>query len=156
TEESHLKLGATLRFEGRSAEAEREMRAALAIAERTLAPDNAHVADALMQIAYLLDEDRHDFAAAEPYYRRALEIRRLRFGDASPVVGATLSDIAELLSRRGQDSAAIAISRQALDVIRRAYGTEHPYVASFMGSLATTVGQAGRLDEASSLYREAI
>jgi len=156
TAESHLTLGATLRFEGRSAEAEREMRVALAIAERTLGPDNPHLADALIGIAYLLDEDRHDYAGAEPYYRRALEIRRLRFGDAHPMVGATLSDIAQFLSRRGQDSAAVATSRQALDVIRRAYGAEHPYVASFMGTLATTERNAGRLDEAASLYRDAI
>ncbi len=156
TAESHLLLGATLRYEGRSAEAEREMRAALAVAERTLGPDNRHLADALIEIAYLLDEDRHDYAGAEPYYRRALEIRRLRFGDSDPMVGATLSDISEFLSRRGEDSAAVAISRQALDVIRRAYGAEHPNVASFMGSLATTERNAGRLDEAASLYRDAI
>ncbi len=156
TAESHLKLGSTLRFEGRSAEAELEIRESLAIAQRTLGSDNPHVADALIGIAYLLDEDRRDYAGAEPYYRRALEIRRLRFGDADPMVGATLSDIAQFLSRRGEDSAAVATSRKALDVIRRAYGTEHPYVASFMGDLATTERDAGRLDEAASLYRDAI
>jgi serine/threonine-protein kinase len=156
TAESHLTLGSTLRFEGRPAEAVREIRESLAIAQRTLGPDNPHVADALIGIAYVLDEDRHDYAGAEPYYRRALEIRRLRFGDADPMVGATLSDIAQFLSRRGEDSAAVATSRKALDVIRRAYGTEHPYVASFMGDLATTERDAGRLDEAASLYRDAI
>jgi serine/threonine protein kinase len=156
TAESHLTLGATLRYEGRSAEAEREMRVALAIAERTLGPDNPHLADALIDIAYLLDEDRHDYAGAEPYYRRALEIRRLRFGDDHPMVGATLSDIAGFLSRKGEDSAAVETSRKALDVVRRAYGAEHPYVASFMGTLATTERNAGRLDEAASLYRDAI
>jgi serine/threonine-protein kinase len=156
TAESHLTLGSTLRFEGQSAEAEREIRESLAIAERTLGPDNPHVADALIQIAYLLDEDRHDYAGAEPYYRRALEIRRLHFGDAHPMVGATLSDIAQFLSRRGDDSAAVATSRRALDIIRHAYGAEHPNVATFMGSLANTDLQAGRLDEAASLYRDAI
>ena len=104
TAESHLILGSTLRFEGRSVEAELEIRESLAIAQRTLGADNPHLADALIGIAYLLDEDRHDYAGAEPYYRRALEIRRLRFGDADPMVGATLSDIAAipLATRRRQ------------------------------------------------------
>src|SRR5262249_23616864 len=106
TAESHLLLGATLRREGRATDAEREFRAALGTAERTLGPDNPHVADALVQIAYVLDEDRREYDRAEPFYRRALEIRRARFGDAHPMVAATLNDIAQYLSRRGDDSAA--------------------------------------------------
>jgi serine/threonine-protein kinase len=156
TSESHLTLGSTLRVEGKSAEAEREFRASLASAERTLGRDNPHVADALVQIAYLLDEDRHEYDRADSLYRRALEIRRARFGDAHPMVAATLSDIAGLLSRRGDDSAAIAASRQALDAVRRAYGAEHPYVADYVGYLASTLRHAGRLDEAAALYRSAI
>jgi serine/threonine-protein kinase len=156
TAETHLTLGSTLRLEGRSAEAEREFRASLASAERTLGRDNPHVADALVQIAYLLDEDRREYDRADPLYRRALEIRRARFGDAHPMVAATLADIAAFRSRQGDDSAAIAASRQALDVIRRAYGVEHPYVADYMGYQANTLRRAGKLDEAAGLYRGAI
>ncbi|HEV8445980.1 MAG TPA: serine/threonine-protein kinase [Gemmatimonadaceae bacterium] len=156
TAESYLTLGSTLRREGRFVEAENEYRASLAAAERSGGRDNPHVADALVQIAYLLDEDRRDYNRAGPFYSRALEIRRARFGDAHPMVAATLSDIAGFLSRRGDDSAAIATSRQALYVIRRAYGPEHPFVATYMSSLASTLRHAGRLDEAANLYRDAI
>jgi serine/threonine-protein kinase len=154
TAESHVTLGSTLRYEGRVVEAEKEFRASLAIAERTR--DLPRIADALVQLAYLLDEDRRDYDRAGPLYERALEIRRARFGEAHPMVAATLSDIAGFLSRRGDDADAVAAARRALDVMRTAYGTEHPYVADYMGYLANTLRHAGRLDEAADLYRDAI
>ena len=153
---SHVELGSTLRLEGRGAEAEREFRAGLSILERTVSPDNPHLADALMQIAYLLDEDRGDVRRAEPLYQRALDTRRRAYGDAHPMVAAALMDLAEFRARQRDDSAAVADGREALRIMRRTYGAEHPEVITFTGRLGAVIRKSGSLEEAAALYREAI
>ncbi|HVE33399.1 MAG TPA: serine/threonine-protein kinase [Gemmatimonadaceae bacterium] len=156
TADSHLALGAILEREGRFVDAEREFRQALAIVESNPRPNDDIVAGATLKVAYLLDEDRERYAEAAPLYQRALEIRRRVYGEGSPMVAATLFDIAEFLSRRGDRLGAVAPARQAWGIARRAYGSQHPAVADFAGSLADILYKAGRLDEADSLYRQAI
>jgi serine/threonine-protein kinase len=156
TAASHLTLGAMFRREGRLADAERELRAGRAILEQTVSTDNPELAEALIQIAYLLDEDRGQFAEADPLYRRALEIRKRAFGDGHPMVAATLFDYADFLTRRGDFTTAVALGRQGMEIIRRAYAKDHPVVANFTGRLAVIVEHAGDVDEATILFRQAI
>ena len=156
TIDSRLKIGATLRREGRIDEAEREFRDVLQRRERTLPPNDPDIAEAMLKIAYILDEDLGRYAEADPYYRRALEIRRGAYGDASPLVAATLTDIAQFDSRRGDQAAAVATARQGLEIAQRAYGPNHPLIADFTADYASRLRRAGRLDEAESLYRRAI
>lgn len=153
---SRLKVGSTLRREGRTDEAEREFRSALETRQRTLPANDPEVAEAMLKVAYVLDEDRGRYAEAEPLYQRALEIRRRAFGDASPLVAATMFDIAGLQSRLGERDAAVATARQALDIAQRAYGRNHPDVADFTAELASRLREAGKLEEAEALYRRAI
>ena len=156
TVDSRLKIGATLRREGRTDEAEREFRDVLATRQRTLAPDDPHLADAILKLAYILDEDRGRYDEAEPLYRHALEIRRRAYGNASPMVAATLFDISSLQSRRGDHAGSVASARQGLEIAQAAYGPNHPAVADFTANLAAALHRAGRLEEAESLYRRAI
>jgi serine/threonine-protein kinase len=156
TAESHLTLGAMFRREGKLTDAERELRTGRSIFERTIGPDSPRVADAIVQIAYLLDDIRARYAEAEPLYRQALQIRRRAFGDGHPMVAATMLDLAELLSHRGDHTQALQMGRQAVDIGRRAYGAEHPFVASFTGRLAVIVFRGGELTEAETLFRQAI
>ena len=156
TVDNHMALGSILRREGRIGDAEREFRRALTIEEATAGPDSAGVADAMLKIAYLLDEDRARYAEAEPLYRRALEIRRRAYGEGSPMVAATLIDVAGFLSRRGDRSAAVATARQGIGIAQRAYGSQHPAVADFAGRFAEILHRAGELDEADTLFGHAI
>jgi len=156
TAESHLTLGAMFRREGKLTDAERELRTGRTIFERTLGPSSPRVADAIVQIAYLLDDIRARYAEAEPLYRQALQIRRHAFGDGHPMVAATMLDLGELLSRRGDHIQAVHMGRQAVDIARRAYGAEHPVVASFTGRLAAIVFRGGGLAEGETLFRQAI
>jgi len=156
TAESHLSLGAILRAEGRMSDAERESRLGLAIMERTVSPDSPQLADAMLAIAYLLDEVRARYSEAEPLYRRALAIRRRSFGDGHPMVAASLLDLAEFLSHRGNQSEAIAQARRAVEIVRRDYGSEHPTTVVFEARLAGILHHAGQLDEATALFRQAI
>ena len=156
TADNHMALGSILRREGRITNAETEFRRALAIIEDIAGPTDATRADAMLKIAYLLDEDRGRYAEAEPLYWRALEIRRRAYGQGSPVVAATLLDIAGFLSRRGDRIGAIPPARQALGIARHAYGSQHPAVADFAGRFADVLYRAGQLAEADTLYRQAI
>jgi serine/threonine-protein kinase len=156
TVNARLKIGATLRREGRTDEAEREFRDVLATRQRILPAGDPQIAEAMLKVAYLLDEDRGRYEEAEPLYRRALEIRRHAYGNASPLVAATLFDISFLQSRRGDHVGAVASARQGLEIARAAYGGNHPVVADFTAALAAALHRAGRLAEAESFYRRAI
>ena len=156
TADSHLDLGAVLRYERQIPEAEKEFRLGLAIRTRTSRPDDPQVAHAMLQTAYLLDEEEGRYAEAEPLFRQALAIRRQVFGDGHPLVAATLVDFAEFLSRRGDSVTAFAFAREGLSMMRRAYGAEHPVVAAFTARLAGVLHRTGRLAEAESLYRSSI
>lgn len=150
---SHLTYGAMLRREGRQSEAEQEFRSGLATLEKTVSPDNPHIAEALLQIAYLLDQEGSRYAAAEPFYRRALEIRKRAFGADHPMVAATLLDLAEFLSRRGDTLAAVAPARQGMAIINRAYKGDHPVAVYYSSRLAVVLEHAGQLDDAAALLR---
>ena len=156
TADSHMALGSILIREGRIDEAERELRRVLTILEAAAAPDSAMLANATIKIAYVLDEDRGRYAEAEPFYQRALAIRRRLYGDTGPMVAATLMDIAQFQSRRGERVAALAPAREAVDIAQRAYGAEHPAVVEFVGKLAALLYAAERPGEADSLFRQAL
>ena len=156
TAASHLDLGATLRRRGRLAEAERELRRALAIYERVLRADHPDIGEALLHLAYLLDEEHGRYAEAEPLYRRALDIRRRAFGDGHPMVAYALSDLSGFLARGGDFAAAVPLARQSLEVVRRSYGPEHPVVATSIGIMANLLYAGGELKEAETLFRKGI
>lgn len=156
TADSHVDLGAILRREGRVAAAEQEFRTGLAIRSRTSRSSDPQLAHAMLEMAYLLDEEEQRYAEAEPLFRQALAIRRQAYGDGHPMVAATLLDLAEFLSHRGDTAAAVAPAREGLAIARKAYGSEHPVVATFMARLAGVLGRSGRLAEAESLFRQSI
>jgi tetratricopeptide (TPR) repeat protein len=156
TADSHVDLGAILRRQRRVAEAEREFRRGLAIRERVSRPDDPQLAHAMLETAYLLDEERGRYAEAEPLFRQALAIRRQAYGDGHPMVAATLLDLAEFLVHSGDTAAAVAPARAGYAMMRRTYGPEHPVVATFTARLAGVLHATGRLAEADSLFGRAI
>ncbi|HEV8216592.1 MAG TPA: serine/threonine-protein kinase [Gemmatimonadaceae bacterium] len=151
-----MALGSILQREGRIGDAEREFRRTLTGEEAIAGPDSAGVADAMLKVAYVLDEDRARYTEAEPLYRHALAIRRRAYGEGSPMVAATLIDVAGFLSRRGDKIAAVATARQGVGIAQRAYGSQHPAVADFAGRFAEILYKAGELDEADALFGRAI
>lgn len=156
TADAHLNLGAMLRREGRFADAERELRLGLSTLRRTVGESSPWLANASLQLAYLLDESDGRYAEAEPLYREALAIRRRAYGDANPLVGAALEDLSDLMVRRGNGEAAVALARQGYDIVLRAFGPDHPTTASFTSYLAWVVSAAGHVAEAERLYRRSL
>jgi serine/threonine protein kinase len=153
---SHVDLGAILRHERRLPEAEHEFLLGLTILKRSARPDDPQLAEAMLQTAYLLDEEENRHTEAEPLFQQALVIRRRAFGPAHPLVAATLLDWAEFLVNRGSAADAVAPAREGFSITRRAYGPEHPVVAAFMARLASVLHHAGQLDEADSLFQQSL
>lgn len=156
TADSHIDLGAILRREHRIPEAEQEFRRGLALRSRDSRPDDPQIAHAMLETAYLLDEEEGRYDEAEPLFRQALAIRRKFYGAGHPLVAATLLDLAEFLAHRGDTVAAAARARDGLALMRGAYGPEHPVVATSMARLASVLRRTGRLTEAESLFRASI
>ena len=156
TADSHVDLGAILRRERKIADAEREFRLGMAIRARTSLADDPQVAHAMLETAYLLDEEENRYAEAEPLFRQALAIRRRAYGDGHPLVAAGLLDLADFLVHRGDVEAAVAPARESFAVMRRVYGPEHPEAVVFMARLGVVLHRSGRLAEAESLLRSSI
>jgi len=146
----------TLRRRGRIDEAEREFERAQNILERSLGADHLWVADAVIQRAYLMDEELNNYSAAYPLYQRALQIRTARLGESHPLTAAALGDLSGLLLRHRDYANAIRLARRRLEIVERAYGAQHPYAIATVARLAEALQQAGRLEEAETLCRQAL
>ena len=153
---SHLLLGTTLRREGHFDEAEREFRRGIAISERVLGRDDPQVAFGELLLADLLNEDERRLAEAGPLYYRALEIRRRAYGEGHPIVAYATADLADFLSRQGNDSAAIPLARQYLSMLQRAFGSGHPVAVDGIGQVATILQRVNASTEAESLWRQSV
>jgi tetratricopeptide (TPR) repeat protein len=70
-------------------------------------------------------------------------------------VASALSNLASLLNRRGEPTAAEPLLRESLEIGREMLG-DHPEVADATMNLATTLADLGRLAEAESLLHEAL
>jgi tetratricopeptide (TPR) repeat protein len=106
------------------------------------------------------------YPAADPLYRRALELRRglaqgrmdhPYFGGftAGPL-GRCLSLTAGLYRHMGRFAEAEALLQEAVAVNRKALGEHHPSFATTVTSLADVQLAMGKFSTAESLYRQAI
>lgn len=144
-----------LRDAGQYREALPLAKQALAIRERELGPDAVRVADALHQVALVLDA-LHEYAEAEPINRRALAIRETLLGPDHPDVALSLFNLAWLTKSRQDFVGAEALYRRALDIQERAFGPDHAEVASTLNDLAVLLNQTGRYDEAIAGHQRAL
>jgi serine/threonine-protein kinase len=152
----HLSLGAILQRTGRLAEAEQEYRRAVAEYEAALGPNHVQVAQAVLHLAYLIDQDPGRYAQAESLYRRGIEIRRRGFGDGHPMTAMAIYDLADFYSRAGNHAAALPLARQSVGITIKAYGAEHPISVVATQQLAGMLFRARQFAEAESLFRRVI
>ena len=153
---SHLILGSTLRREGNDVVAEREFRTALLTFESPPAPHHEGIADALLHLAYLLEDHPTRFREAQPLYDQALDIRRRLYGNGHPLVAAAIGDIGGYHARHGNYEKAEQLLNERLDLVRRAHGAAHPTYATTLGMTAESFLIMKKLDAAERLYREAL
>lgn len=123
---------------------------------RSLHPgDAAETAEAVGDLAQLLN-DRGELAAAEPLYREALAMDQRLFRGDSPRVATDLNNLSSLLADKGDLAAAEPLARQALEMRRRLYPQDHEELAESLNNLASLENSRGDADGAVALFREAL
>ncbi len=120
----------------------------------TTLPDHI-ISYAANQLAYFLN-DMYFHTAAEPLYRRALEINEVSYGLEHPNVATGLSNLAALLKVTNRMAEAEPLYRRSLKIYEFSYGQKHPNVATVLNNLAGLLYDTNRISEAELLYRRAL
>jgi CHAT domain-containing protein/tetratricopeptide (TPR) repeat protein len=128
---------------------------ALEIRQKTLAPEDPLVADALQALANVY-RNKEDYANAEPLFRRALAIREKVLGEEHPDAAASLNSLAGVYRERGDYDKAEPLFRRALAIREKALGAGHPDVAASLDGLARLYREKGDYGNAEPLYRRAL
>jgi tetratricopeptide (TPR) repeat protein len=152
--ESNMRAGAEAYQQGRYAEADSLLQAALTQAEQ-FGPEDRHVATSLNDLATLYQaQGRH--AQAEPLYQRALGIDEKALGPDHPNVAPILDNLAGLYYVQGRHAQAEPVYQRALEIREKALGPEHPEVATTLNNLAKLYQAQGRYAQAEPLYQRAL
>ena len=146
---------ATARRLDRNADAEAALREAIAVERAANGPQSVDAANYQLRLAELVLAVQGDTAQAESLIRSTLAITRASLGD-HPRTSWAMSDLAELLSHRGQYQEAEQLAREGLEIQRRTFGAQHPNVADYASTLVGVYVRAGRLAEAERTQRESI
>ncbi|MBI5549708.1 MAG: protein kinase [Deltaproteobacteria bacterium] len=99
--------------------------------------------------AVYLSIARYPLALAEG--RRALELRRLAFGEEHYLVARSLNNLAMSLEHLGQLAEGLEQIRQAVRIADKVLGPDHPQTLLFTNNLSVLLRDLGRLDEAESV-----
>jgi tetratricopeptide (TPR) repeat protein len=147
-------IGTTYSGLGLHDAAERHLRAALELEERTgaaplvRADTNARLVSALYEAGKRKE--------AEPFAREALRLRRESLGANHPDVASSLDDLGAILIGDGDLSGAEAMVREALATKRQTLPPDDPKLAVSLNNLGFLLWRKGELEEAEHLYREAL
>jgi tetratricopeptide (TPR) repeat protein len=144
-------MGMRHKYAGRFAAAERAYRGALALALTRRTPDASLLADLYHNLGGL-EHARRRFAAAEPWARRAVELRTRALGARHPTVAADCAALAAILDALGHSETAELVLRQAL----QALAPDHRAFAPALNNLAAIRHRACAPREAEQLYRRAL
>src|SRR5262249_5378249 len=93
-------------------------------------------------------EDQGDYAAAEGYYRRALELREKALGPDHPDVAQVLLNMSDLAKEQGQHEQSLQLLLRVRTIYERAHGPESNSMASVLSRLGEEQTRAGKFDEA--------
>jgi serine/threonine-protein kinase len=141
---------------GRYAESEAELREAIALYRASGGAESSDAAFLQLRLAETVLVGRNDTVQSEALTRAALAATRASLGKDHPRTAWVMSDLAVLVSQRGNHEEAMQLARDGLEIHRRAFGTEHPELADIEGRLAVIYMRAGRLADAERTQREAL
>ena len=98
---------------------------------------------------------RHQYADAEPLYKRSLAIREKALGPEHPDVATSLNNLADIHKARGRYAQTEPLYKRALSILEKALGQEHPNVATSLESYAVLLRKIGRDAEAERMETRA-
>jgi serine/threonine-protein kinase len=153
---SHAALSRAYRRDGRLDEAERHIRAALAIDAAVLPAEHwrrANHLNALTMVQYA----RRDFRAALGSATESLRIHRALFGDGDhPEIANDINSVGMMHALLEDWPAALPLLREALERHVAAFGPEHPETASTRANYGLALAGAGGVAAGEAELRHAI
>ena len=152
--ETYMEAATKAYREGRYAEAEKQLKAALKEAE-DFRPEDPRVATSLNNLAGLYHA-QGKYAEAEPLLKRSLAIREKVLGPEHPNVATSLNNLAELYRVQGHNAAAEPLLKRALAIQEKVLRPEHPNVATSLSSLAGLYHARANNAAAEPLFKRAL
>jgi tetratricopeptide (TPR) repeat protein len=96
------------------------------------------------------------YAAAQPLFETALEIRRRLLTDEHPDTAASYDNVAANLNRQGKYAAAQPVLEKALAIRRRLLTDDHPHTAHSYNNVALNLNAQGKYAAAQALGEKAL
>jgi serine/threonine-protein kinase len=148
-------LGNEQELAGQFADAERNLRDALAIQERLDKGANTDTARTLGSLAWAVRE--HDLNEAIPLMQRAVAMQRQLWGNEPyPDYADALNDFGLLLRDQGDYDQSEKVLQESLAMYRRLLGDRHPLLGNALNNLALVQERKGDLVTAESTFRQAL
>jgi tetratricopeptide (TPR) repeat protein len=131
---------------------------ALALAEKSLAPDHDATLQVLNALGHLyVNMDEPVAGEAEKYCRRALEGRERLYGKEDMRTVEAAENLAKAVWKHGGESRrveAAKMQQQTTDLVEKAAGIGHPKTLGRAQVLGMLLRDAGMLDEAEKVYTQ--
>lgn len=153
TAQLHDNYGTALMSLHRLAEAESQIRLALAIHERTQGPDHPDLAATLVNLANVLDQEGKPEVSLR---ERALKLFEAKLGPDHPLVAQALVSIGWHYVSVKQPTIALPYLERALKIQTAALGAEHPDTAYTLAVLGSAQQDAGNYKAAIATFEAAI
>jgi tetratricopeptide (TPR) repeat protein len=99
---------------------------------------------------------REDYAQAEVFYRRALELREQALGAGHLDTAQSANNLGVMLALQGRHAEAEALFRRVLAAMEVARGNAHPDTAGALNNVGAALEQQGRHAEAKAFYGRAL
>lgn len=145
-------LGTLLLLRGNYAEAERVIRAVLAIRIRVNEPTDPELYSSRQSLAVALGQ-QDEFAEAEQLLRQTLNDQRRTLGPDHNDTITTQNNLGWILLKAGKNTDAELEMREALAARQRTLGPEHFFTLTARHNHSRALSALGRLDEAESSCR---
>ena len=140
---------------GRSADAEKLYREAVALTRKRHPEGGPVMADRLRAFANFLSYTNRP-EQAEPLLKESLAIQRKTYGDNHPQVVMGLIGLGDAQANQNDATGAEASYREALVLGKAVFGQEHPTMADVLQRLGDDIATQRRYEEAEPLLREAM
>ncbi len=152
--ESKMGLGEIDRRADRFEQAERWLRGALVIREKSLSPDDPRIAESIAELAFALYNigSPASLAESDSLYQRVLGFRGRVSAETR---AAALEGRADIRLAQDRHEEARQLYAESLEVWEAAVGPDHPSYGRCLWGLASTLSALGRDREAESNYRNA-
>jgi tetratricopeptide (TPR) repeat protein len=149
-------LGMLLDHEGRPAEAEKNLRAALKLQQDMFGTADPAIARTMKDLARAV-ADNGDLNGAIPLMRQAVAMQRSLYrNQPHPDLAEVLNDMGLLLDERGDLDESEKFFRESLAMYRLLLGDKHPFVATALENVALILQDKGDLAGAETLYLQSL